>query len=670
VRGGGVVFRRNARPAQSNRIRGRECQIHERVAIIPAYIDARASHVAAYMMNVRRRAGLRFVLPLQLALLVGACTNNDNQSLPAGSYSPPAMVIAPFISGEYFCDDAANDTNVTNDDGATALCAAEGKSGADRVTALLDSLGPVTSPSGNYQLGYTLDMPLLRYVKQIDGQWAVDQSLLSNNLQLLVDVKRPAVIYLSANHFTDSNQSAAFLLASNTQNLMWAREGPLAPEIYFGSPILAWTLYDQTAPITLLRKEVFAAAVSAICRLPPSARERIVAVSVLGETHELFPDFVAGPSFGIPSYEATDYSPIAAAGFQTWLAQQFGTITALNNAIAANFASFESIEPPSKDIRTESVTSYFQDIDPFAAGYVPVYGWIFDQLGRNLQISIYLDGSPIGVAQTGLNRTDVTDARPSIRDPNVGYRLNLDYRNIAFGIHTLEVLVSANGAAPLRLTKQLLVIMDRYQDTPPTIPYLETGAPPMSTDPNLLGTIDGPVPLQSLIYNPIAASWLEYRNLSVRSYIERFAQLASGSCLPREKIFSHQITPSLDGSWNGDLLAADASKLPDQFYNQGTTLYGGAAFGRAFFDMKERLGWSRYSVSEMHPQVPLAADQYLQMFNAHRSSGAVFVAPYYMSALPDRLSGASGLEIYRIAPDNPLDGSNLYWQSIQSIMRD
>lgn len=625
--------------------------------------------IAVDFMRVQWRASLRVVYRLQLALLVSACTNNDSQLPPAAFYSPSAMVIAPFISGEYFCDDALNNTSVFNDDDATALCAAERKSGADRVTELLNSLGPVTSPSGNFQLGYTLDMPLLRYVKQINGQWVVDQSLLSNNLQLLVDVNRPAVIYLSSNHFTDSNQSAAFQLASNPQNIMWTREGPLAPDIYFGSPIIAWTLYDQTAPITLLRKEAFAAAINAICRLPSSAREKIVAVSVLGETHELFPAFAAGPNFGVPSYEATDYSPIAATGFQKWLAQKFGTITDLNSAFAANFASFESIEPPSKDIRTESVTSYFQDIDPFAAGSIPVFGWIFDQLGRNLQVSIYMDGSLMGVAQAGLNRTDVTDARPSIKNPNVGYRLNLDYRNIASGIHTLEVLVSANGAAPLRLTKQPLVIVDRHQDTPPTIPYVDTGAAPMSSDPNLLGTIDGPVPLQSLIYNPIATLWLEYRNLSVRRYVEQFAQLASNSCLPAEKIFSHQITPSLDGSWNGDLLAADASKLPDRFYNQGTTLYGGAAFGQAFFDMRDKLGWSRYSVSEMHPQVPLAPDQYLQMFNTHRSSGAVFVAPYYMSILPDRLSGGSGLAAYLIAPDNPLDGSNLYWQSIQSIMQ-
>jgi len=52
----------------------------------------------------------------------------------------------------------------------------------------------------------------------------------------------------------------------------------------------------------------------------------------------------------------------------------------------------------------------------------------------------------------------VTDAQPSIKDPNIGYRLHLDYRNVAYGIHTLEVLLSANGPKHLRLGKQQLAI--------------------------------------------------------------------------------------------------------------------------------------------------------------------------------------------------------------------
>ena len=580
------------------------------------------------------------------------------------------LVIAPFLSGEYFCDDAVSNTSVLNDDEAATLCASEGKTAADRVSAVLDTLGPKSSPSGKFQLGYTLDLPLLRYFKQINGEWAVDEGLLAGSLELINEVDRPVVVYLSANHFTDSNVILALQLAANNQNLMWTRDGPLGPQEYFNSPIIAWSLYDQTAPISTMRQQIFNAAIDAICQLPASAQAKIVGVSVLGETHELFPNFAAGPSFNVPSYEATDYSPVAVNGFHAWLMQKYGSIDALDHDLGADFTSFDSINPPSKDIRTELLNTYFDNIDPYAAGIVPAYGWVFDKLGRDIEVSVYLDGAQVGVAQTGLNRTDVTDAQPSIKDPNVGYRLNLDYRKLAYGIHTLEVLVSANGQKPLRLAKQPLAIVDRQQDASPNIPYVDTGAQPMSSDANLSGTLDGPPPLQSLFYNPLADLWLQYRNLAVRSYIEQYARFAAKSCVPKAKIFSHQITPSLDGSWNGDLLAADASKMPDALYNPGTTLYGGAAFGAAFLEMKQQLGWTRYSVSEMHPQVPLAADQYLQMFDMHRLNGAVFVAPYYISMVPARLSGSSGLDKFRIAPDNPLGGSDLYWKSIQTIMQE
>jgi hypothetical protein len=145
--------------------------------------------------------------------------------------------------------------------------------------------------------------------------------------------------------------------------------------------------------------------------------------------------------------------------------------------------------------------------------------------------------------------------------------------------------------------------------------------------------------------------------------------MANSSCIAKDKIFSHQITAKLTGSWNGDLLAADASKLPSTQFNQGTTLYGGAAFGEAFLAMKKELGWDRYSVGEMRPVVKLDASQYLSMFDMHRTAGATFVAPYYVSIFPARLPAGSDLDRFRIAADNPRYGSDTYWQSIKDVMK-
>lgn len=598
-----------------------------------------------------------------LAVWLVGCTVCSN------GYAAPSLLIAPFLSGEYFCDDAVNNTAVKNENDAATFCAAEDRNGADRVNAALNAIGPAVSPSGKFQLGYTLNVPLFRYFINTNGKWVFDEASLARNLTIINDVARPVVIYLSSNHFIDANQTMALSLARNQQNLMWKHDGVMAPGQYFIVPSIAWTLADQTAPINTMRDAAFRGALEAICKLPAASRARIKAISVLGETHELFPDFEDGPSFSVPMQNATDYSPVAVRGFRTWLGQKYGTIGHLNHDLGAHYASFDAIDPPSKDIRTEHLSTYFDELDPYAAGSVAIYGWIYDRLGRDLTVTVYLDGALVGTAETGLNRTDVTSAVPSIKNPNVGFRLNLDYRDIAYGIHTLEVRVGAGSQTPLSLAKQSLVIVDRNQDPARPIPDAGGNVAAIGTDVNLSGHLDNPAPLQSLFYNPLAQLWLQYRNQVVRSYIEHYARIAGSFCIPESKIFSHQITPALYGSWNPDLLAADASKLPDALYNQGTTLYGGAAFGNAFLTMKRQLGWTRYSVNEMHPGVALTPAQYQAMFEMHRMNGAVYVAPYFVSIIPARLPAVGTLAQFRIAPDNQLDGSDLYWQAIRNAMK-
>ena len=389
-------------------------------------------------------------------------------------------------------------------------------------------------------------------------------------------------------------------------------------------------------------------------------------MSVLGETHELFPDLESGPGFGIPMYESTDYSPVSVNGFQVWLSQKYSSIDHLNHDLAATFPSFNAIIPPSKDIHTEKLSSSFDHIDAAAAGTVPIYGWINDARGRTISVRVYLDGEFAGVAQTGLSRTDVSASLQSISNPNVGFHLNLNYRNIAYGIHTLEVFVISGDQAPLRMAKQALIVTDREQSPSLQLPFVTIDAQPLSSDPDLVGHLDGPVPQQSLFYNPLAELWLQFRNQVVRNYVTQYAQILAPSCIPSSKIFSHQIAPSLYGGWNRDLLAADASQQQSAAYNQGTTLYGGTAFGDAFLTMKQRLGWEKYSVSEMHPMVPLTSSQYLSMFEMHRTNGAVFVAPYYMSILGKTSSG--GLFDFLISPENKVFASDRYYRAIQNAM--
>lgn len=582
------------------------------------------------------------------------------------------MVIAPFILGQYFCDPAVDHAYVRNDNEAAWFSASINQNGASRISQFLDSIGPKHSPSGRFSLGYTLNLPLLRYFRKINGEWQLDEDVLRHNIRTIIDVDRDVVIYLSANHFTDANEEMVRELADDPVNRMWGREGPLPPDDYFNHMIVSWTLVDFQAPITKMREQAFRAALASILELPDEARARIVSISVLGEVHDMFPNFVQGPSQALPMTQLTDYSPIAQRGFQQWLTERFGDIGALNAELGSNFGNFASVTPPMRDAMSEPVGSIFEHVDLCAAGRVSVYGWLYDKVHRPIAVDIYLDGVLQGEAETGLSRTDVTDGNDLIADPNVGFRFDIDYRNVAPGVRHIDVVVRPRGSAPLHMQRIRLVVQrDLNEAVQIVAPHMDVDRlyQPMDFDPNLMGYVDGPANDRVVLYNPLAPLWLEYRNQVVRNYFEYFAAILTDGGIDPHIVFSHQMAPNLYGTWNSDLIALDAMQRNPARYNHGITLYGGTAFGRPVDTMAQKLGWGRYAVNELHPIVPLDPDGYQDMLEHHYRNGAAFIAPYYMSIVPDRLQSGSDLDKYLVSPGNSRCGSNLFWDSIVSIMK-
>jgi hypothetical protein len=582
----------------------------------------------------------------------------------------PALLIAPFLAGQFFCEESQDNPAIDSDETAAWYCGELGSTGARRIATALDAIGPAASPSGRYLLGYTLIVPLFRYFRKQDGRWQFQTAIVAQNLATIAAVGRPVVLYLSSNHFIDSGRELCLELAQDPANLMANAAGPLQPDRYFDSALIPWTLVDQTAPVNVLRREAFEKVLTAIAALPEPARALIKAISFLGETHHLFPDFFAGPRIDCPLSSGTDYAPAAVADFRAWLAQRYGRVEDLNAFLDADFVSFDAIDPPTKNIISEHLDSFLEHIDAYAAGTVSVVGWVHDAMGRPLQVDVYLDGKRTGRAHYGLSRTDVTDALSEIADPNVGFRFNLDYREAAVGIHTLDVVVEVAGAPPVRLARQSLVIVNRRQDPSSVVACADDSLPGIGSCMGLSGALDAPRHLTAVFYNPLAQLWLQYRNGAVRDYLETFAAIAVRHGVPVERLFSHQVSPALVGSWHADLLAADASKQPSPYHRPGTTLYGGAAFGAAFVTMKAELAWGPYGVSELHPMVRLRPDQYQAMFEMHRTQGALFVAPYFLYVGPRRLLGAADSHgRFQIAPDNSRLGSDLFYQAIQDAMR-
>jgi hypothetical protein len=583
----------------------------------------------------------------------------------------PTLLIAPHISGETFCDAAVDDPKITNEEDAATVCTAKGQNAADRIEAALGQIGPPLSPSGKYALGYTLNLPLMRfYVRDASGAWVLDKAAIANATKIIHDVHRPVVVYMSANHFTDGGIKLSDELAKNPANLMWTKDGPLEAYNYFVVSLHAWTLADPDAPITEMRRRAFSAVLDSLCALDAGSRSRIAGLSVLGEVHQLWGHYDAGQGYAA-DFDITDYAPKAVAGFHNFLQAKFSDIAALNKMAGSSFRSFAEVVPPSKDIRKDHLNNFFEHIDPYAAGSVAIQGWAVDPSGKPVQLAIYLDGKLRGKITANLNRSDVPEADPTVTTPNVGWRYDLDFRSEADGVHTLEVFRVAPDGGLIRVTKRGLTVVPRNQS--PSLPL--TSLPVEARDPDPKSPvrvyIDAPAPLTALFYNPVAALWLEYRNKMVTDYITLFAKIADKSCLSPDIVFSHQLMPELNSSWDHELMAVDASQKPNTNYHQGTTLYGGAAWGDAFFDWETAHGWDGYAVSEMHPRFSLPRSGFEAMFDAHRTHGARFVAPYFLSIAPQRLRlpMSEGLNLMLISPENHHVGSDGFYNAMVDLMQ-
>ncbi len=257
-----------------------------------------------------------------------------------------------------------------------------------------------------------------------------------------------------------------------------------------------------------------------------------------------------------------------------------------------------------------------------------------------------------------------------MKTPNVGWRFNYDFRTLRPGRHLLELTAASQNGKLARFGYRPFTV---YGMKGGSVPDLTPGLPVppgVQTTEGLRLLIDGPADGQHILYNGMAKLWLEYRNLQVRHYYEQFATLAERSCIPKDKVFSHEITPQLAATWDDELMAVSAAQRPDSLYSPGSTLYGGSAFGQAFFRLKASEGWKTYGVPELHPTFDLDVQQMETMLERHRMEGARFVAPYYLYTVPLRIPPVeSKLYEWRISKDNPNYGSANFYNAISDLMR-
>ena len=596
-------------------------------------------------------------LPLVLASVAGG-------DAAAGAGKP--LFIVPVVEGLLICD-TRPDNEYRQMIHNNSQCTAEGRNAVQATAQLLDQLEP-GGPKGAVQVGYTVTVQLLSLYRRREGRWSIDERRVQRVMDVLNQLKRPAVLYLAGNHF-DTPGEITSALEADPANLMQLADGSVPASTYFGYKIVPYTLQtDESIPVNRFRFEALRHVAARVAALPKATRDRLVAVTLAGEVHHMFRNFEAGMGAYDP-VGVTDYSPASVAGFRTWLHTKYRSVRELNQATGASFRSFDEVQAPSKSMLS-AVGDKTQHFDGFADGRVPVSGWLWDPKRQTTGLELHVDGKPVAQLQRDFNRLDVYRTLDAVDDPSVGFRHDVDFSAWPPGEYSLQV-VALNSIANYELGRVVLEVVAGLPASPASASHKTerpSQLPRLSALADVKASLDLPKARQKVMFNRLARDWNSYRAWQVNAFVAKFHQVARSAGLPADKLFSHQILPRANSSWNPQFFATDDSvgaKLP---WKQGFNTYGGAAGGTwtARFIGENRL--TDYGIPEFHQQQWKRPDAARKALALHQRLGARFVSPYYVSIIADRnqQTGAT-LNRLEIRPNNALDGSDQLFRAIKEL---
>ncbi len=561
------------------------------------------------------------------------------------------------------CDAAALDLAVPSVEAAQALCRTQKSNGAAALARLLDTLEP-GGAQGQVQVGYTITLQLLALYQRTPEGWAIDMERIDEMLRLITQVPRPVVLYLAADHF-DSVGPLTQELLQDSRNLMQLADGKALELGYFGYRIVPYTLLtDASIPVNRYRYAALRAVAQRVQALPQATQERIVAYTLAGELHQMFPDFENGMG-AFQDVRTTDYSPASVAAFRRWLQTRYQGIETFNAYNSLNYASFDAVLAPAKDIRRDTLTSFGDHYDAFAGGTLALSGWLWDPQQVISVLEVYVDGRRIGPVERNLNRLDVYRAVDHIDSPNVGFRHELDFRTLAPGRHRAQIVAQAQGKLHSVAEVEFTVVARDQSRVSSAKPAAVSGLKNAKSLPGVRFWLDLPKAQQDVYFNPLAHDWNTYRAVQVRQFLEEFHKRALQAGLPADKLYSHQIVPGVNSTWNRNLFAAERTFAADVPWKQGLNLYGGATdspWVRRFFAQRKI---TDYGVPEFNPQQWKRSGVHLSALHSHYDAGARFVSPYYFSLIPGRFKGGEqGVNRMELGPENTKDGSDRFYQAI------
>jgi hypothetical protein len=664
----------------------------------------------------------------------------------------PPMLVAPMVGNLDAClwdDEAANDLPLAFRP-HPASCAGVQGSAAELLAQTLAPLNPGDGPDArpDLRLGYTLNVPLLRLLKpnqpgqseppgQADqavaaksgaaksvaskagaskagagtalqpaqlgrsktlgqsGQlagWVVDEDRVARVVHTLAQVKRPAVLYLFATHFgVDAPIERALL--QDPRNLAETQYGVLPADKYLDYSIYPWTVARTDNGITRAREMAIDALAQQICRTP-QALQHIEAVTLLGEVHQLYPQFETGMGFESP-YQIGDYSAASQAAFRAYLVHTQGSIATLNARLGSQFRSFDEVKPPRLDIRKDRLSNFFEHIDATAHGSLPVSGWVHVPEARwpkpapagdaphagdasptasqppatlmeanKPWVRIAVNGQVVGRVRAELSRQDVAEAKPEFGTPDVGWRFDLPFAQLAPGRYRVDALLELPGGVFTLGTRHVNVLgRDQRMPEPGPLPAPQTQALPA----DVAGHLDWPRESMDVYFNPLVPLWHAFRAQQVKGYLQQLQRAVAHSCLAQKPLYVHQLYPFGNPSWDANRYAVDASLKATADWRLGVSLYGASSYG---FEVGRRLkGWQQhqYGITEFHPMRAMTGEDMARTFALHRRQGAQFLS-FFMEAkragtVPQRMHNAFSLD-----ENNPAMHGAVLYDAVRQVM--
>lgn len=499
----------------------------------------------------------------------------------------------------------------------------------------LDSLEP-GGAQGMVRVGYTLGFPIYQYFYKDGDSWKFNEKKLTNILNNAATLKRPFVFYLGADHFFSDNPFGKYL-TSLPQSVMQYQDGTVPHEKYFSTIIAPFRISnDASLPHIKAKIEAYSIVAKALADFHKQHPDLLVGVTLNGETHYIFEHFFSGTgNFTTPRY--TDFSPAELADFQQYL----------------------HIKGEDKDSASAIKAIDFRT---YPAGFYPFFGWYCPKSPED-KIAIYHNGKKLAYAEMNINRLDVYESKPELKNPNCGFIYDIDFSDWAQGEHTIEAVLESDGEN-YSLGNNILRLAIGAGNATASQQALASQYPDISTI-HREGYVDRGSPHAIHVeYIPLARQWMAFRADKIIKHYQMLADVLIKAGLPKELVYTYQLPSWMNGSWNDALFGIGRNFFKEVGLNAGINLYGGNVLNPEI--MKYLPEHTAYGIGEFHPQIEHDNTIAERSLLFHAEHGVTFIAPYYLSISPGARN-KSNHHFMLIEPLNEHYGSNYLYKAIKQL---